>query len=95
MQEHSYSLLKNSANQLLLVVKAFSSPPPKPSLYYDGTSKALLKADDHKSMLLEHLFQDARDALLSHDQITVVELNDKGIAHEYVAPIVEADAVAV
>lgn len=92
MPKHSYSLLKNSSDELLLLVRGFSSPPPEPKLYYDGTSRALLKGDTG-SFTLEHLIETAREALSSHSTLDVVELKDNKVTREYTAPIIEVDAL--
>ena len=95
MQEHyrPYSLLRNASDQLLLVVKCFSKPPPPLKLYYDGTSKALLKGDGF-SFVLEHLIESAREALQTHNEVAVVELDGRKVTREYLAPIVEVDSLA-
>ena len=63
-----------------------------PKLYYDGTSRALLK-DDGFSFKIEHLIETAREALQTHKEVAVVEVKDNAVTREYVAPIIEVDAL--
>ena len=83
-----YSLMRNQAGELLLIIDAEDSEPLEPLLLYDGGTTLLLHRNAGSNRALRNLQADAAQSLRGATNVHVVEYEgDERLVRQYDAPM--------
>lgn len=85
--EGRYDILKNKDEEILIIINYRKSEPENPRLVYDGEDSALLYRNAKSAVLLDGINMNAREPLVSVDEVLIVEIQDDDAAREYKVPV--------
>ena len=82
-----YSIIRNDAGELMLLLPDGGHRPEMPFLLCDGSCSALLLKSLFEAVALRHIEPRCSEALSEADEIHVVETNEKDLVRDYIAPV--------
>ena len=82
-QNCSYDLLRNNEGELVLLIDMQDSQPEKPRIVYDGTSQMILYRNPYQAFTLNHISDEAREALSQSHKLMIVEWGSEDKRLEY------------
>lgn len=85
--ENKFSILKNAAGELMILMRARMDNASKPELLYDGGKYAMLYRTENNTIVLDCIHTEVRDLLAQSDTILVVEAQGQSIVREYFSAV--------
>ena len=82
-QESKYEILRNSAGELLFIIRARLTNEEKPTILYDGGEHAMLYRNQNNTIVLDYINPNVRSNLKNANKILVVEAQGTSIIREY------------
>ena len=82
-QESKYDILRNSAGELLFIIRARLTNEEKPTIIYDGGEHALLYRNSNNTIVLDYINPNVRSNLEKATKVLVVEAQGASIIREY------------
>ena len=93
--EKKFSILKNPAGDLMILIRARLEDAERPKLVYNGGEHALLYRNDHHTVVLDYIHPAIRKALRQKKQVLIVETNNGSVVREYVCDVAYLKNVSV
>lgn len=82
-EEKQYSILKNAAGDLMMLMRARLNDAEMPQMIYDGGEHALLYRSKDNTIFLGYIHPEIREELSQANSILIVEAQSGSIIREY------------
>ena len=92
-QESKYDILRNSAGELLFIIRARLTSEEKPTIIYDGGEHALLYRNSNNTIVLDYINPNVRPNLEKATKVLVVEAQGSSIIREYFTAVKAVEKV--
>ncbi len=92
-QESKYDILRNSAGELLFIIRARLTNEEKPTIIYDGGEHALLYRNGNNTIVLDYINPNVRPNLEKATKVLVVEAQGSSIIREYFTTVKAVEKV--
>ena len=92
-QESKYDILRNSAGELLFIIRARLTNEEKPTIIYDGGEHALLYRNTNNTIVLDYINPNVRPNLEKATKVLVVEAQGSSIIREYFTTVKSVEKV--
>lgn len=86
-QESKYDILRNSAGDLLIIIKARLTSEEKPTILYDGGEHAMLYRNNEHTIVLDYINPEVRKNMARAIKVLIVEAQGSSIVREYFANV--------
>ena len=86
-QEKKFSILKNPAGDLMILIRARLEDAAAPKIIYNGGKHAVLYRNDGNTIVLDFIHPSVRNDLERVLNLLVVEAHDGAIIREYMAEV--------
>ncbi|MBQ8251398.1 MAG: hypothetical protein IJY92_05755 [Alphaproteobacteria bacterium] len=92
-QESKYDILRNSAGELLFIIRARLTNEEKPTIIYDGGEHAILYRNSNNTIVLDYINPNVRQNLTKSTKVLVVEAQGSSIVREYFSSVKSVEKV--
>lgn len=92
-QESKYDILRNSAGELLFIIRARLTSEEKPTIIYDGGEHAILYRNHENTIVLDYINPNVRSNLAKAMKVLVVEAQGSSIIREYFTAVKLMDKI--
>lgn len=90
-----FEIIENKFGELAIFIDSREGAPVNPVLEFDGKQTAVLKRDEHLSVVLDGIDKETRAPLAEAEFVLIVELSGKTVERTYGVPVDNVEDVVI
>ncbi len=88
-----FEIIENKYGELAVFIDSRDGSPQSPVLEFDGKKTALLKRDEHRSIILDNIVGETKNVLAEAEFVMIVELKGETVERVYAVPVENVEEV--
>ncbi len=88
-----FEVIENKYGELAIFIDSRDGSPVEPVLKFDGKKTALLRRDTRRSIILDNIDAETRNALAESEVVMIVELHAEMVERIYAVPVENVEEI--
>lgn len=88
-----FEIIENKYGELAIFIDARDGEPKTPVLQFDGKKTALLRRDEHRSIILDNVDNETKGVLAESEVVMIAELRGEIVQRVYAVPVENVEEI--